>query len=73
MTNRNRRGMPKNGAVKTLKDIAYKQSPKAVNLTRSGSTFQDGSGAWWTDGLDGSDGSAFKYIILVHSYLSSTW
>ena len=26
MTIRNRRGMPKNGAVKTLKDIAYKQT-----------------------------------------------
>ena len=37
----------------------------AVNLTRSGSTFQDGLGAWWTDGLDGSDGSAFKCNFLL--------
>ena len=29
------------------------------NVTRSGSTFVPGSGAWWTNGSDGSDGSSF--------------
>ena len=29
------------------------------NVTRSGSTFVPGSGAWWTNGLDRSDGSSF--------------
>ena len=32
---------------------------KLENLTRSGKLFVPGSGAWWTNGLDGSDGSDF--------------
>ena len=32
---------------------------KVENLTRSGRIFIPGSGAQWTNGLDGSDGSDF--------------
>ena len=30
---------------------------RLVNLTRSGWIYVPGSEAWWTNGLDGSDGS----------------
>ena len=32
---------------------------KLENLTRSGRMVVPGSGVWWTNGLDGSDGSDF--------------
>ena len=46
---------------------------KVGNLTRSGSTFQDGSVAWWTNGLDGSDGSALKWKFVINLVFFTHW
>ena len=39
--------------------VEYRVVSKVGILTRSGSISVPGSGAWWTNGLDGSDGSGF--------------
>ena len=47
--------MPSRAVVDSMTRVEV----RLENLTRSGRTYVPGSGAWRTNGLDGSDGSDF--------------